>query len=61
MPVIKLQHAAEQYEAGTCIVLLCTDPGVIHDVPAWCRVHGHEVVSIEQMPAQITISVMLNP
>jgi tRNA 2-thiouridine synthesizing protein A len=36
---------------------LCTDPGVVHDIPAWCRVHGHEVCSIDQQDDLITITV----
>ncbi len=27
---------------------IATDPGVLHDIPAWCRVHGHSVERIWQ-------------
>ncbi|MGA1562270.1 MAG: sulfurtransferase TusA family protein [Gammaproteobacteria bacterium] len=43
MPVIRLQDAAAQAEPGQRLVLIATDPGVQQDVPAWCRMHGHEV------------------
>jgi tRNA 2-thiouridine synthesizing protein A len=37
--------------------VLCTDPGVLHDIPAWCRVHGHEVCNIEEQEHEITITI----
>jgi tRNA 2-thiouridine synthesizing protein A len=24
--------------------VICTDPGVMHDIPAWCRINGHQVL-----------------
>jgi TusA-related sulfurtransferase len=29
-------------------VMLATDPGVTEDVPAWCRIQGHQVLMVEQ-------------
>ena len=23
--------------------MTCTDPGALHDIPAWCRLNGHRV------------------
>jgi tRNA 2-thiouridine synthesizing protein A len=37
--------------------VLCTDPGVLHDIPAWCRVHGHEVCAIDAREDTITITL----
>ena len=48
MPVIRLQDAAKKMPAGTEILIHCTDPGVKHDIPAWCRVHHHELLSSEE-------------
>jgi TusA-related sulfurtransferase len=28
---------------GDELVAVCTDPGVLHDIPAWCRINGHVV------------------
>jgi tRNA 2-thiouridine synthesizing protein A len=22
----------------------CTDPGALCDIPAWCRINGHEII-----------------
>jgi TusA-related sulfurtransferase len=24
--------------------VICTDPGVMQDIPAWCRINGHKVL-----------------
>ena len=45
MPVIRVQNAIEKLPAGSRIKAVCTDPGVLHDIPAWVRVHGHELIS----------------
>jgi tRNA 2-thiouridine synthesizing protein A len=44
LPVIRLQDRAKSMVHGGELTLLATDPGVLKDVPAWCRVHGHDVV-----------------
>lgn len=44
MPVIRVQQAAETQPVGTLITAICTDPGALHDIPAWARINGHTVV-----------------
>ena len=46
MPVIRVQDAMESLGPGEEIEVRCTDPGAMSDVPAWCRVHGHEVLEV---------------
>ena len=45
MPVIKLQNCINQQEVGTRVEITCTDPGALNDIPAWCRINGHRVIS----------------
>ncbi len=45
MPVIKLQNCINQQEVGTRVEISCTDPGALNDIPAWCRINGHRVIS----------------
>ena len=47
MPVIRLQDCINQQSAGTLVTITCTDPGTQNDIPAWCRINGHRVVSQE--------------
>lgn len=42
MPVIRVQAAVRQLQPGQIVAVLATDPGVMHDIPAWCRVQGHQ-------------------
>ncbi|WP_307844905.1 sulfurtransferase TusA family protein [Actinotalea solisilvae] len=44
LPVIRLAAVAKTLAAGTVIEVLWTDPAARHDIPAWARMRGHEVV-----------------
>ncbi len=44
MPVIRVQNRVAELEAGVVLEVYCTDPGVLNDVPAWCRINGHKVI-----------------
>ena len=44
MPVIRVQNAVESLEPGSLVEAVCTDPGALKDIPAWCRINGHRVV-----------------
>ncbi len=47
LPVIRTQERAQNLSAGDVLEVLGTDPGVLVDIPAWCRVHGHKLLSTE--------------
>ncbi len=57
MPVIRLGEAIEKIEAGDTIQVTATDPGVLHDIPAWCKVHGHKVIEIDEKTDEIILIV----
>jgi len=57
LPVIRTQDSVADLQPGDTLQILCTDPGVIHDIPAWCRVHGHEVCNVEQQDDEIIITI----
>jgi TusA-related sulfurtransferase len=57
LPVIRVQDRIRGLPAGTVVEVLATDPGTLHDVPAWCRVHGHTVVESERLGREIRILV----
>ena len=48
LPVIRVQDLVAKLTAGTELEVVCTDPGVLNDIPAWCRLFGHEVLLAEQ-------------
>ena len=57
MPVIRTQDAVSGLQPGDTLRIVCTDPGVLHDIPAWCRVHGHEVCDIDRQADEISITI----
>ncbi len=48
LPVIRVQTQVGQMQPGQILEVLATDPGVLHDIPAWCRVHGHEFLDSDK-------------
>ena len=60
MPVIRLSQKINELEAGDTIEITATDPGVKHDIPAWCRVHGHNVKKVDEQDDLIVILVEIN-
>ncbi len=57
MPVIRVQDAIKGLEKGRQLEVTCTDPGVRNDIPAWCRVHGHQVDEIREVDGEIIITI----
>lgn len=47
LPVIRTQDAIKTLQSGDTLKIIATDPGTMHDIPAWCRVHGHTLESAE--------------
>ena len=44
MPVIRVQDRIAGLQPGDEVEAICTDPGVMQDIPAWCRINGHLVL-----------------
>ncbi len=44
MPVIRVQDRIAELQPGDELEAVCTDPGVMQDIPAWCRINGHQVL-----------------
>ena len=44
MPVIRVQDCIAELAPGDEVEAFCTDPGVMQDIPAWCRINGHQVL-----------------
>ena len=59
MPVIRAQAAVRQLQPGQMVEILATDPGVMHDIPAWCRVQGHRYLGCvhEDRVMRLTLKV----
>ena len=57
MPVIRVQDHVAGLRKGDLLTAICTDPGALQDIPAWCRINGHEVVEAETRDGQYLITV----
>ena len=57
MPVIKLQNAVKSKTTGDSLEIICTDPGTLNDIPSWCRIYKHELVSTVQADNEITFII----
>jgi len=47
LPVIRTGERVRALRPGEELIVHASDPGAAHDIPAWCRVHGHEVLACE--------------
>ncbi|WP_297528123.1 sulfurtransferase TusA family protein [Thiohalobacter sp.] len=57
LPVIRTQDAIAGLAPGDELLVHCTDPGALHDIPTWCRINGHQVLATEQQDRDIRILV----
>ena len=57
LPILRLQRAINSLKSQAIIELRCTDPGVLHDVPAWCRIHGHTCLNIVEQNNEIIMYI----
>jgi len=60
LPVIRTQDKIAELTPGDILEVVCTDPGALNDIPAWCRVHGHEVLETSESDAQICVKILVN-
>lgn len=51
-PVIDAARAARIADPGTVLELLADDPAADADVPAWCRMRGHTLLTTETVPPE---------
>ncbi len=60
IPVIRTQARIADLESGDILEVICTDPGTKEDIPTWCRIHGHEILAIEEQDRTIRIRIEVN-
>ncbi len=57
MPVIRTQNRIVELNAGDILEVRCTDPGALQDIPAWCRINGHEVLRNDIENGEVVVIV----
>jgi len=48
LPVIRLQNCINQQPPGARVRIVSTDPGSMNDIPTWCRINGHQVLTSDE-------------
>jgi tRNA 2-thiouridine synthesizing protein A len=60
MPVVKLSRAIKDVPVGEVLEAVASDPGVMADIPAWCRSTGNELVSLDKVEKEFHFVVRRN-
>ncbi|MDX6205519.1 MAG: tRNA 2-thiouridine synthesizing protein [Frankiales bacterium] len=47
LPVIDLAKAIREVADGEVVTVLADDPAAATDIPAWCRMRGHEYLGTD--------------
>jgi len=55
MPVIRVQDRVAELTKGDVLEAICSDPGAMQDIPAWCRINGHEVIETQSADGEYLI------
>lgn len=59
MPVIRTQDSVASLKPGDTLEVVSSDPGALNDIPAWCRINGHTVVSTRESGGEVFITVQV--
>lgn len=60
LPVIRTQERVKDLAPGDRLEVICTDPGALHDIPAWCRLNGHRAASASDPEAhELVIEIIV--
>ncbi|MDX2426169.1 MAG: sulfurtransferase TusA family protein [Cycloclasticus sp.] len=57
MPVIRTQNIIKTLNLADKVRVTCTDPGVMQDIPAWCRINGHTVLLAEEVDGEYVLTI----
>ena len=57
MPVIRTQDKVDTLQQGDKLKVICTDPGALNDIPAWCRINGHKVLEATQTDDEVILLI----
>ena len=57
LPVIRAQNKIKDLEVGDILRVIGTDPGMLEDIPAWCRIHGHSVLRSEMEGYEVIVEL----
>ena len=59
MPVIEAARAAAGLPTGAALLVLASDPAAAADLPAWARMRGHTLDSVQREGEDIAVRLIL--
>jgi tRNA 2-thiouridine synthesizing protein A len=59
MPVIEVARAAAGLPTGAVLLVLASDPAAAADLPAWARMRGHTLDSVQREGDDIAVRLIL--
>lgn len=57
MPIAHTANKLKELEKGQVLEILADDEGIKEDMPAWCKMTGNELLSIEEEEEQYRVYV----
>ena len=57
MPVIRTQDKIKELTPGDTLEIICTDPGALNDIPAWCRINGHTILQTKEISDEVVVLI----
>lgn len=61
LPVIRTQDRVKSLSPGDLLEVVATDRGALNDIPAWCRINGHQVLEKRMDGGEVTIVIAVGP
>ncbi len=59
MPVIRTQTKVKTMSPGEQLRVIGTDPGILNDIPSWCRVNGHQITEQQTVGHEYHITLLV--
>lgn len=57
MPIVKTAQEIKGLKKGEVLEVVADDQGIKQDMPAWCKVTGHECLGMEEEGKEIKVYV----
>jgi TusA-related sulfurtransferase len=57
MPIIKVAEKIKELKVGQVLEVIATDEGIKTDLPAWCKMTGHEFLGVEEKNGEFHATV----
>jgi len=57
MPIVQTAERIKRLEVGQVLEILADDRGIEKDIPAWCKVTGHEFLGLDKRDGEYHVFV----